>query len=132
MKGVFMADATVILEEVHPRLLKMVWQTRANSIDVRNTFEQICDYLGNTEDSVWIIVDITANPNMSLTSTVFPAMNAQKMANLEAWLVLGRNKTAEVIGRTLSSITGKKNIQWFETEAELKQYLAALNIDQTG
>ncbi len=124
-----MTDATITIEEVHPHLLKMIWSAYIDGGDVRNAFSQICDYLEEVEDAVWVIVDITANPNLSLNNTVFTAMNAQKMANLEAWLVLGKNKTAEVIGRTLSAITGKKNIEWFDAETELNQYLAAHDLN---
>jgi hypothetical protein len=39
------------------------------------------------------------------------------------WLVIGNNWMARTIEGTLAKMTGKKNVRWFKTEADIFAYL---------
>lgn len=94
----------------------LAWETRVDRADVSPAFRQLTQALDESPDSLWIVVDLRQNPNLPLHETISSTLwGPSRHDQLRGWLVLGSSSTAQLIGRTLTKITGRFNIQWFET-----------------
>ena len=103
--------------------LLMKWQHDIKPSDVRLAFETISDALRTTSSPIYVVVDLTQNPRFPLSETMFSALDCYHHPNLEAWLILGGGKAARAIEGFLSSMTGKQNVYWFETMADVLKRL---------
>jgi hypothetical protein len=107
----------------HSNALLMKWQHDPRPSDVRTAFDTILSELRGTDDSVYIIVDLMQNPRFPLSETMFSALDCYRHPRLKGWLILGGGRTARSIEMFLSRMTGKRNVHWFETEADILSYL---------
>lgn len=94
----------------------LAWEQRVEKEDVGPAFRQLTRALDDSNDPLWIIVDLRKNPSLPLHETISSTLwGPSRHDKLRGWLVIGSNSTAQLIGRTLSKITGRFNIEWFET-----------------
>lgn len=104
--------------------VKMTWQREVNYPDLSDAFRKIEEKLNNSVQPLYVVVDITRNPNFPLNTTVAEAAaGPYRNPKLVEWLVIGSNLGARMIERLLSSITGRHNVRWFKSEAEVTAYL---------
>lgn len=116
---------TVDIEDIegHPAI-KMTWQHQVKYYDVRDAFRGIEAKLNTSTQPLYVVVDITRSPNFPLNATVGEAAaGPYRNPNLVEWLIIGSNRGARMIEHLLSSITGRHNVRWFKTEAEVIAYL---------
>lgn len=119
-----MSDKSVHVEPVEKYpALRMVWEHRVHSPDVKPAFETIVSELDAARRPVYVIVDLTRDPNFPLAETTMHAVPAYRHFRLAAWLVVGTNKFAEYISKFLNTATGRSNVLWFDTEAEALAYV---------
>ncbi|MBN1964160.1 MAG: hypothetical protein JW910_05915 [Anaerolineae bacterium] len=103
--------------------LKMTWQQHVRDEDVKTAFEDIIAALEAREAPLFVIVDLLSNPRFPLRTTVQEASSAYRDRRLAAWLIVGSNWMARMVEGSLSRLTGRHNVYWYESEAEA---LAAL------
>lgn len=104
--------------------LKMIWQQKVDDADVRTAFRTIMRTLNDAQVPIVVVVDLRADPKFPLRATLEEGRGPYKHPMLEEWLIIGSNWTARAIERTLTSLTGRKNVRWFNTEAEVMDYLS--------
>ena len=126
--------STVVVEvfEEYDNTLLMKWQHDIQPSDVRVAFETISDALCATSGFLCVVVDLTQNPRFPLSETMLNALDCYRHPNLEAWLILGGGKAARSIEGFLSRMTGKQNVYWFETMADVLERLQQMRGIQTG
>lgn len=124
-----MDNQTVMVEEYTQGILLMRWQANIRDVDITTAFNDIETYLNEYAGKVSVIVDLTGQTNIPIHSTLFKSISIQNHANLDNWLVLGKNKIARMIGNTLTNMTRKDNIRWFDTFEQLQDYLATKSIE---
>ncbi|MEO8611404.1 MAG: hypothetical protein ABI690_26135 [Chloroflexota bacterium] len=104
--------------------LKMTWQHDVRDLDVVNAFKQINTILQNSTDPVFVVVDLSANPNFPLLTTIHEAIAPYRNPLLEEWLVIGSNWMARAVEGTLAKLTRQKNVRWFTKEVDVMDYLS--------
>lgn len=93
----------------------LTWEQKVDKRDVAPAFRQLTQALDDSEGMIWVVVDLGKNPNLPLHETISSTLwGPSRHDKLRGWLVIGSNSTAQLIGRTLSKVTGRFNIQWFE------------------
>jgi hypothetical protein len=103
----------------HEPVIYFQWGHLVFRDDVRPAFEQIDRLLDASPDPIYVLVDISSNPQFPLTETVNAAIQGPaRHPKLKGWLVVGKSNMAQIIGRSINALTGKRNIQWFETYAD--------------
>jgi hypothetical protein len=106
-----------LLEDEHA--IYFQWDHLVLREDVRPAFEQIDRLLDASPDPIYVVVDISSNPQFPLTETVNAAIQGPaRHPKLKGWLVVGKSNMARIIGRSINAMTGKRNIQWFESYAD--------------
>ena len=120
-----MAQSTVFVDAINNLpALRMVWRKDVLKSDVTSAFQQIETKLQNTDQPLFVIVDITAKPNFPLAATINAAMfGPYRNPQLKEWLIVGTNTMAKSIERVLAGSIGRKNVRWFETEDAALAYL---------
>ena len=120
-----MAQSTISVDSINnPHALRMVWHQDVQKSDVTWAFQQIETRLRNTDQPLYVIVDITAKPNFPLAATINAAMfGPYRNPQLKEWLIVGTNTMAKSIERVLAGSMGRKNVRWFETEDAALAYL---------
>ena len=110
---------TVYVESIEGyNALRMVWQHQVDRRDVQTAFQSIASRLAGAPVPTCVIVNIQDDPNFPLRETIFGALGPYRNRNLSEWLIVGENRFAHLIERTLSSITGRTNVFWFERESQ--------------
>ncbi|MGQ9910554.1 MAG: hypothetical protein ACUVS2_17135 [Candidatus Flexifilum sp.] len=123
-----MSVQTVQIVPLEPdrRGLIMIWQREVDRADVTAAFRDLMARLDQATQSLYVIVDLRADPRFPLLETFRGALNGPfRHPMLAEWLVVGANSVARSIGSTLVSISGRDNIRWFTTVEEALVYLAA-------
>lgn len=116
---------TVHVELNEPLVIKMSWSNKVSDADVRNSFKQINNLLAAAKHPMFVVVDITADPNFPIAATLTGALfGPYRNPNLREWLIIGSNTAAHFIERTLSGATGRVIVRWFENESEVEAYVA--------
>lgn len=116
--------STVIVEQQSEDVIKMIWASRINDNDVRQSFKEIDKVLSAAARPMFVVVDISADPKFPLTATLTGALfGPQRNPNLREWLVIGSNDIAKFIDRTLTAITHRNLVRWFKNEAEVTAYI---------
>ena len=111
----------------HLHAIKMIWQHSAKTEDIIEAFEQITEYLGQSEELVYVVVDITSKPNFPMAVTINSAfIGPYGHPKLAQWLIVGSNQMARMIERTLSFLARRKNVLWFETEQAVMEHLLTI------
>ena len=105
--------------------LKMTWQHKVRDEDVVIAFRKISDTLANSDNPIYIIVDLLNDPQFPILTTVHEAITPYRHAKLEAWLVIGSNWMAKTIEGALAKITRHKNVYWFRSEDDVLAYLTS-------
>jgi len=104
--------------------LLMTWAHRVDSRDVHAAFKEIDRRLNESGAANYVVVDLRENPNFPLGATVqAAAFGPYRNPLLEEWLIIGSNPVARTISRILSATTRRSNVRWFDSEAEVHDYL---------
>jgi hypothetical protein len=116
---------TVTVEYLNQyQAIRMTWQHKVSYIDLRDAFHSINSILNAASEPMYVIVDITSDPNFPLGATITEAASGPyRNPKLKAWLIIGSNGLARIIERILGGLTGRKNVLWFKSEAEVTAYL---------
>lgn len=103
--------------------ISMVWNSKVSPKDVKAAFAEIDSILNASESPLYVLVDISANPNFPIADTIAGVLfGPYRNKNLKGWLIIGKTSMAQMIERVLSSVTGIKNVFWFDTEEEALEY----------
>lgn len=106
-----------------PALL-MVWQTHADSQDVRLAFQKLLSLLENSPKPLYLFVDLRQNVNMPLSETISNALlGAYTHPNLLACLVFGGHSRAKIVASIIQRISHEHKILWFSSETEAYAFL---------
>jgi hypothetical protein len=111
-------DATISVGRLasYANTLLMTWQQDVRLGDVSNAFKAINSTLDNTDNLLYVIVDIRSQPKFPMAETIFAAVRGPyRHPKMAAWLVIGDNRVARMIGTTVSNIARRNNIEWFES-----------------
>jgi hypothetical protein len=107
--------------------LVMRWPRVIARDSIKTAFHEIVQALDESNVPLYIIVDLQANPDFPMTDTIQGAyFGPYRHPNLAEWLVVGTNILGRMIGNTLSSITRRHNIKWFDTMEEALGHLDEL------
>lgn len=119
------APATVRVERIdHFPAMLMMWETHVREADVLDAFQTITDILEQSDTPMYCVVDLRRNPIFPLRATLHGALfGPYRNPKLKEWLVLGSNPLARTIEKTLSSVTGRKNVSWFMSYEAVLDYL---------
>ena len=102
----------------------MIWSHTVNARDVRLAFNFIKATLDESDRTMWIVVDLTENPQFPVVDTVMEALTGSfRHERLAEWLVVGTNSMAKLIADMLTGITGRRNIKWFDTMQDALTHL---------
>ena len=104
-------------------VLKIIWRNSLKDDEVIRSFGEINNALAQADQPIFVIFDLTANPTYPLLTTVHEALPAYRNDMVRQWLLIGNNWMARTIEGTLTKMTGKKNVRWFKTEADVLAYL---------
>ena len=120
-------EKTVRIEAVAGyRALWMIWSHQVNRPDVNPAFRQLVNLLNEAHGPLRVIVDLRQNPQFPLNETLTGALSGPfRHPHLAEWLMIGSSPMAQAIGRALSAVTMRRNLLWFESEAEVFAYLEA-------
>jgi hypothetical protein len=103
------------------------WEQVINKDEIAPVFRKIVRALDASDEPLYVVVDLTKDPEFPMSQTINAALwGPFRHKRLQAWLVVGSNRTAQVIGRTLNNLTRRDNIVWYETVEEAFAYLDAL------
>jgi hypothetical protein len=105
--------------------LKMTWPHHIDDIEVKMAFQKIAEVLEQASEPLYVVVDVRQNPRFPLKATLAEARSVHVHPRLRGWLVIGSNWLARAIDRTLSSLTRRKSVQWFDSEDAVIAYLQA-------
>lgn len=117
------APVTVTLIDGSPALL-MSWPRIIERDSIKEAFRTIVTSLDASDVPMYVVVDLHANPDFPMTDTIQGAyFGPYRHPMLSEWLVVNTNILGRMIGNTLSSITRRHNIKWFDTMEEALDYL---------
>lgn len=107
--------------------LKMSWQHKVNKSDLSPAFQKITQCLHQSNQPLYIIVDLSEDPQFPIVDTMMGALRGPfRHPRLAEWLVVGSNRAGKTIGDLLIKTTQRNNIRWFDSEAEALAYLESL------
>ncbi|MBI1276689.1 MAG: hypothetical protein GC179_01040 [Anaerolineaceae bacterium] len=114
---------TVITEQIDSNIIKMTWANKVNDNDVRKSFKEINQILNDSARPMFVMVNIMSDPQFPIGATLTSALfGPYRHPRLQEWLIVGTNRTAQFIERTLAAATGNSNVRWFTDEAEAIDY----------
>ena len=122
-----MATVTISQIDGFQYALKMRWEKSPTVEDVHAAFDEINTVLNSASQKVWIVVDISSDPNFPLSATLPRASQAHRHENMGDWLVIGQNTIAKFIGATISTLSSSKVI-WFDSELAAIRHLASVTV----
>lgn len=120
-------EKTVRIEAVEGyRALWMHWAREVNKDDVNPAFREMAHLLNQSRGPLRVIVDLRQNPKFPLNETLTGALSGPfRHPHLAEWLMIGSSPMAQAIARALSAVTLRRNLLWFDSEAEVFAYLEA-------
>lgn len=104
--------------------LVMTWPHTIDKGSITAAFRVIMSALTNTPHPIPVVVDLRANPRFLMSETIMGAYKSFSHPMLGAWLVVGANPRARMIGQALITMTQRNNIHWFDTMIEMEAYRA--------
>ena len=117
-------QATITIKRIEGyNALEMTWACRVDPRDIRDAFQAVHNVLNDTQAPVYVVVDLCNNPQIPLLDTLYAAIEPYRHPLLEEWLVVGTSQVAYLVERSLSRITGRHNVRWFNTCEEALQYI---------
>ncbi len=100
-------------------LVMMKWLSRVSESDVIAAFEQVDRLLSESDEPCYVLFDITSSLNFPISATLKgAAFGPYRNPHMIEWLIVGSNPIAHLIERTLTSVTGRDIVRWFENEAQ--------------
>lgn len=119
-----MSDTTVTVKHIDHQTILMVWADVVTPLDVKEAFKEVDAILNKAEQEMFVVVDISTNPNFPLSATISGALfGPYRNPKLREWLIVGSNAMAHSIERTLANIARRSNVRWFTTQAEAYAYV---------
>ncbi len=121
-----MTSTTVTIEVLtnDPPTLLMQWQPQARGQDVHLAFETIQQHLEQSDQPMFVMVDLSQMITMPIPETVRGALNGPyRHDKLREWLVISTNAAARVVEQMLARITRRYNVRWFRNRTEALAYL---------
>lgn len=107
--------------------LVLRWAAWINEFDVPAAFHEMTAALDRASLPLHVIVDLTQNPNLPLATTISETVSGPFMHPMMGqWLVVGSNRRAEIVARTVTAIGLRTNINWFDDMAEAMAFLETL------
>jgi hypothetical protein len=124
----------VVVHDLSSQLIYIMLQKDVNERDTRNGFSSVSQILNGAQQPMFVVVDIRTNPDFPLASAVKAALEEGVYCHpmLQEWLVIGDNPLARVTEFLLKSATGRSNVRWFSTEAQLADYVALRQLEHTN
>lgn len=117
------APVTVTPINGYPALI-MRWPRVIERESIKEAFRTIVSALDASDVPMYVVVDLHANPDFPMTDTIQGAyFGPYRHEMLAEWLVVNTNILGRMIGNTLSSITRRHNIKWFDTMEEALTHL---------
>jgi len=104
--------------------LLMSWPPIIDKESITSAFHTIMSTLDNTTMPIAVVVDLRADPKFLMSETIMGAYKPFNHPMLGAWLVVGANPRARMIGQALVTMTQRDNIKWFDTMEEMETYRA--------
>jgi hypothetical protein len=120
---------TVRVERVegHPKALCLRWEQRIVESDIHPAFHEMTKFLDEAGQPVHVIVDLRADPNLPLSTTIFETLRGPfSHHNMGQWLVIAENARAKVIANIISKVGIRDSIHWFNTEDEALEHLTQI------
>jgi hypothetical protein len=102
--------------------LLMKWPHIIDKGSITQAFRVIMSALVKANTPIEVVVDLRDDPRFLMSETITGAYKSFRHPNLGAWLVVGANPRAKMIGQALTTMTQRDNIQWFDTIAEMETY----------
>src|SRR5688572_21412568 len=102
--------------------LVMTWPHIIDKGSITSAFRVIMLSLTTTPHPIQVVVDLRANPKFLMSETITGAYKSFSHPMLGAWLVVGANPRARMIGQALITMTQRSNIHWFDTLTEMEAY----------
>lgn len=125
-----MSPTVSLTNTASPRVLKMVFQPEVVEDDLLATFKAITRYLNQTNDSVYVIVDIQARPNFLMAAVIDGALDGPFVhPRLANWLIIGHSRRGRVIEKAMTAITRRRNVLWFNSPDEALCWLQQNGIE---
>lgn len=124
MTMIFEDNTTVeILDTELENVYCMRWGSQPSVVNVNHAFDVLKLHLHNATSAVTIIVDIRSDPNFPLQVTGRRALAITRHPDFEQWMVVGSNRSAQMISNVLKSVVNAK-ISWFESCEDALAHLA--------
>lgn len=102
--------------------LLMKWPHLIDKGSITQAFRDIMSVLVAAVEPITIVVDLRDDPKFLMSETIAGAYKCFRHPNLGAWLVVGANPRARMIGQALTTMTQRDNIHWFDTIDEMEAY----------
>jgi hypothetical protein len=102
--------------------LLMAWPHIIDKGSITSAFRIIMSALANTTTPIPVIVDLRDDPKFLMSETIMGAYKPFIHPMLGAWLVVGANPRARMIGQALVTMSQRDNIKWFDTMGEMETY----------
>jgi hypothetical protein len=120
-----MNRASVYVEDLPKyHALKMIWQKRVHKQDLRSAFDSLGQSLKQSDHALYVIVDLQADPDLPMREAIQASVSGPfRDPKLVEWLVIGSSTIGRMIGQILANATKRDNIRWFDSEAEVMDYL---------
>lgn len=103
--------------------LLMTWPHQPDKEQIVKAFSSIRTFLEISHRRMYIVVDLSTNPQFNMSVTIQNAMKVHTHAHFGGWLVVGANARAHLIGQALTTMTQSQTIFWFDTVSEATVFL---------
>jgi len=126
------STVTIAPLEGHNALL-LRWEAWINEFDIPAAFHKLTAALDQASLPVHVVVDLTRNPNLPLATTINETLSGPFMHPMMGeWVVVGSNRRAEIVARTVTAVGLRTNNRWFDDVSEAMVYLEALEATQAA
>lgn len=95
--------------------LLMTWPRTIDKNTITGAFRSIIEFLDRSNRPMYVVVDLHRDPKFIMSDTILNAAKVHNHPSLAAWLVVGANARAHLIGQALITMTQQRKILWFET-----------------
>ena len=116
--------AVEILETDVEGVYCMRWGSQPTISNVNRAFDELQEHLQNATSPIAVIVDIRADPAFHLQVTGKRALSITRHSRFDQWMVVGSNRSAQMISNVLKSVVNAK-ITWFDSCESALTHLSA-------
>ena len=103
--------------------VQMTWSAFVTETDIRRAFSKLMVLLDQADKSLDVIMDVQAEPNISVSSTLSYAYILNTHPSMGDWLVIGQEDIAKNINTIMKKAQMSNRVHWFKDEASLNDYL---------